>query len=702
MHRTMVTWRQGFWGAVLAFLVGGLPAGVAQQKAEKQVLVQATVAEISPTLVPSIVKRMGQGPENRAARAPTLVDNGDLYQFLVQQREKGLVKFAAEPNLVAINGQTACFQVGAQLPVPFKNNVPASNPVEVQYIPIGIQLSITPLILDEARIRLNLQANINACEQNTAVGGTENPSLVTRNFQTTVELREGQTFALASLDPLGQSKAKPLVVFLTPRLVHPETKGAAAQPRPQTNASRDARLAVLKNEIAQAEAEDRESRPTSVIVSQGGTTRQQMKSRKPIKTVTTKSKENAITICQVQDDPTTLLIAGKKLGGCQIEVSDADGRKETWEIIVQLDPEYLKTQIRRAVPTANVTPIATSNNAIALTGTVARPEDLDAILRLAQGWEGVQVSNAMQVGSVHQVQLDIVFVEVNAPGSQAFSEWIGSSSTLSKTHLPFFFGATDKGREVVQFVESLKKIGQAKILAQPSLVTLSGRPATFQVGGEQAVPVAKGSDKPANGEHEFFGIQVNFLPIVLDNGKIRLEVSPSLSLVEGTFGTDLAGKPAPGRRRLSLNTTVELMPDQTFIIKMPDNSGTEKKKETFVLMTPHLIDTQDSNRSAPGKKPTAAPSDPLQAPVLHQRHYIPAYQNSPPAETLEDRLETIVRKLEQLEKRLDAQQKRREESLLRQAEKMLERIEELERRLESSPGNEMPRRNLPRAEVQTR
>src|SRR5437016_4938987 len=119
----------------------------------------------------------------------------------------------------------------------------------------------------------------------------------------------------------------------------------------------------------------------ALIVPINGTVRLQMTTKKPIKTITN-PKDTAISIRPIVGDPTTVLVTGQAPDVTRIELVDEDGKKESFEIIVQLDVEYLRTQLRRAVPTSNVTPIPTSNTSVILSGTVAKAEDVDIILRV--------------------------------------------------------------------------------------------------------------------------------------------------------------------------------------------------------------------------------------------------------------------------------------------------------------------------------
>lgn len=113
-------------------------------------------------------------------------------------------------------------------------------------------------------------------------------------------------------------------------------------------------------------------------------------------------------------------------------------------------------------------------------------------------------------------------------------------------------------------IKFLASNGSAKILAEPNVVTLSGRPATFLSGGEFAVPtvVGVGGAQAATTSFKGYGTQIQFLPTVLDKDRIRLQVTPTFSTlnrnnqVQGIFGLDTR----------TISTTVDLREGQVFAI----------------------------------------------------------------------------------------------------------------------------------------
>ncbi len=117
--------------------------------------------------------------------------------------DKGLVKTLAEPDLVAMSGETASFFAGADIPLPtVQPGTTGTIPtVTVQYYPCGVTLNFGPTVLNNGLINLRLAPQV--CQVANAtpvtVNGTTIPELTTRSANTTVELRDGQSFAIAGL-----------------------------------------------------------------------------------------------------------------------------------------------------------------------------------------------------------------------------------------------------------------------------------------------------------------------------------------------------------------------------------------------------------------------------------------------------------------------------------------------------------------------
>ena len=121
-------------------------------------------------------------------------------QVLLEALEsQGMVRTLAEPNLTALSGQSASFLAGGEVPVP----VATDAGVTVQYRPFGVELKFTPRVLDDNVINLTLDASVSAIDATVtagaAAGGIPARAFRRRSTETTVELRDGESFAIAGL-----------------------------------------------------------------------------------------------------------------------------------------------------------------------------------------------------------------------------------------------------------------------------------------------------------------------------------------------------------------------------------------------------------------------------------------------------------------------------------------------------------------------
>jgi pilus assembly protein CpaC len=184
-----------------------------------------------------------------------LVNGGTNIDVMIQALEmKGLVRQLAEPNLMALSGDTATFLAGGEFPVPIAaiGQSGAVTPT-IEYKPFGVQLAFTPTVLRKGVINLKIAPSVSQLDFSNAVtiSGTTVPSLIKRDAVTTIELRDGQSFAIAgmlqamdartrdqipwlgSVPVLGalfssneyQKSDTDLVIIVTPHLVQPAAPG---------------------------------------------------------------------------------------------------------------------------------------------------------------------------------------------------------------------------------------------------------------------------------------------------------------------------------------------------------------------------------------------------------------------------------------------------------------------------------------------
>lgn len=178
-------------------------------------------------------------------------------QVLLEALEaKGMVRTLAEPNLTALSGQEATFLAGGEYPVPGESD---SGGITISYRPFGVQLNFTPVVVDQDIINLTINASVSQLDEAngfTQADGTVIPAFRQRNTTTTVEMRDGQSFAIAGLlqDDFSNSASQipwigdlpilgalfrsseyqrdqtELVIIITPHLVTPVSGEALALP----------------------------------------------------------------------------------------------------------------------------------------------------------------------------------------------------------------------------------------------------------------------------------------------------------------------------------------------------------------------------------------------------------------------------------------------------------------------------------------
>lgn len=115
--------------------------------------------------------------------------------------ERGFSRTLAEPNLVALSGTSASFLAGQEVPIPRQND---EGEIEVTFKEVGVNLNFTPIVLDDDVINLRLAAEVSQIDATTegvpiSVGGARIPVFSTRRAATEIELRDGESFAIAGL-----------------------------------------------------------------------------------------------------------------------------------------------------------------------------------------------------------------------------------------------------------------------------------------------------------------------------------------------------------------------------------------------------------------------------------------------------------------------------------------------------------------------
>jgi pilus assembly protein CpaC len=191
--------------------------------APHQVMLEVKIAEVSKTLIDRLgssaaIKRTSNGGENvfsmlsdflsQGGGLLEALDVGKTRFKLDGQQEDGLVRVLAEPNLMAISGQSASFLSGGKIFIPVAQSTDAStggSSVTLQEKEYGIGVRFTPTVLDGSRINLKLVSEVSDLSQTGSPFSTVNgvvsviPSLTVRRADTTVQLNDGQSFVIAGL-----------------------------------------------------------------------------------------------------------------------------------------------------------------------------------------------------------------------------------------------------------------------------------------------------------------------------------------------------------------------------------------------------------------------------------------------------------------------------------------------------------------------
>lgn len=377
-------------------------------------------------------------------------------------------------------------------------------------------------------------------------------------------------------------------------------------------------------------------------------------------------------ILKTRVTPTGAVLTGQSAGTTPMTVKfkgkDAAGNDvpdRMFDIRVEPDLELLRTLIKRHVPTAavEVSPglQTTSGPVIILSGYVTSPQDATTVEKLASGFAGstANLINAVQIGGVQQVQIDVVVASVQRDQirQRGFDFAIGGTNVTLTSLVSGLIGQQGLGTPILgitpttnanlsfgivpaQFfgaLQALKTENLAKFLSEPRVVTQTGRPAFFRVGGQQAIlGPATGITGPGV-QLVPFGTELEVVPIVHGNGKIWLEINPRISAVSQALGIVVNGNVTPGFTEQTTRATIELESGQTYAIggliqnsiqaatsKIPvlgdiPYLGTafsttryqESETELIILVTPRLVAPLDCSqvpKRLPGRE-TRSPDD---------------------------------------------------------------------------------------------
>ena len=292
----------------------------------------------------------------------------------------------------------------------------------------------------------------------------------------------------------------------------------------------------------------------------------------------------------------TIYVLGKAPGLTTLTLLDGNGRLITnVDVRVAADISEFKERLRQILPGEKIE-VRTANDGIVLSGIVSSSQKLQRALDLAERYAEGRVSNLMSVGGIQQVMLKVRFAEMNRSVSKSLSSSLslggtifsgdvglsggtntnvtaGGSTGALAGNLPannnnagaVLFGFNAGNTQVGLLLEALESKGVVRTLAEPNLVALSGQEAKFLAGGEYPVPVSQ-EDGVITIEFKPFGVELNFIPRVVDKDLINLELEAAVSAIDPTNGITIDAFTIDAFSRRETSSTVELRDGESFAI----------------------------------------------------------------------------------------------------------------------------------------
>ncbi|HEX7090453.1 MAG TPA: type II and III secretion system protein family protein [Longimicrobiales bacterium] len=334
------------------------------------------------------------------------------------------------------------------------------------------------------------------------------------------------------------------------------------------------------------------------------------------------------------------VINARELGTTSLFIWDRAGGLHLFTIEVTADAASLERYLRALFPDEQIM-VTASGNTVTLSGQVSSAVVAQRALEVART-TGAQVIDAMQAPALQQVLLQVRFAEVNRSAISQFgtelstlnpqllnAEGDWSGETLSDGLVRLFLLNADAQIEAV--IRALKSRGLLRTLAEPNLLTLPGREASFLAGGEFPYPTVQGGagNNAVTITFKEFGVRLRFTPTITNTGSIRLRVAPEVSSLDFANGLTFGGFQIPALLTRRAETEVELREGQHLAIAgLIDNSITDNldkipilgdipilglffrskdvrqnRTELLVIVTPRLVQPTDTPPPLPTGEP---------------------------------------------------------------------------------------------------
>lgn len=286
--------------------------------------------------------------------------------------------------------------------------------------------------------------------------------------------------------------------------------------------------------------------------------------------------------------PRDIFATGKSAGTTNLTLWSNSHVSAIYDLNVTYDVSSLKQELYHILPDEKDLQVIATNNSITLAGRISSSQNLSKALALTTAFasEG-RVNNLVQVGGVHQVMLEVRIAEIARSTTKRLGinfnymkdgefglSMLGGLSQLTKENGQDIIKFSPTVNALFQFnsnkttwmgiVDALKNDGLAKILAEPTLIALSGQSAKFLAGGEFPIPIPNGDNVTI--EYKEFGVGLAFTPTVLAADRILMEVAPEVSELDFSTAIQISGFVVPGLTTRKTTTTIELKDGQSFAI----------------------------------------------------------------------------------------------------------------------------------------
>ena len=365
--------------------------------------------------------------------------------------------------------------------------------------------------------------------------------------------------------------------------------------------------------------------------------------------------------------PTQVLVNGKKPGGVSLLLWDEADQSQAFEVSVDIDVLGLSQKIHEVFPNENVH-IDTSKDVVIITGKISSSVVADKILEVVKG-AAPKVTSMMEVPPplTGEILLQVRFAEVDRSavtqlgvnilstglgktiGATTTGQFGGTSPFSLNDSFPVKAGGSNPVESTIQqtvnnalnvflfnpdihlgvVIQALQSQNLLQILAEPNLMTESGKEANFLAGGEFPYPLVTsvGSGSPTvSVQFKEFGIRLSFTPILAADGTIHLKVKPEVSTLDFSNGVTISGFVLPALSTRRVESEMSLADGQTFAIAgLVDNRVTEilskipgigdipvlgklfqsksfskSKNELLVIVTPHIVHPSSPDQAPHG------------------------------------------------------------------------------------------------------